>query len=45
MDMEMELKWCKETAKKLENYELATFGKQKEGDGVIHVLISNVLRT
>jgi len=45
MDLEMELNWCKETAKRLENFELATLGKQKKGVGIIQATLSNFLRS
>ena len=42
VNLEMELNWCKETAKKLEEFELATLGKQKRGMGIIQVILSKV---
>jgi hypothetical protein len=46
MDLEMELSWCKETAnKRLEDFELATLGKQKRGFGIIQMVLSKVLRS
>ena len=44
MDLQIELNWCKETAKKLEDLESATMGEGQRGMGMVQVSLSRFLK-
>lgn len=44
MDLQIELDWCKEIAKKLEDFESPTIEEKQRGTGIVQVALSRFLR-